>query len=134
MNDDNNKEKILEVRAFWDVPNNFSGIAKDYIGDLFWYKDGQIHRENNHAVEYKDGSKHWYKDGKFHRTDGPAIENVDGYSYWYIDGKRHRLDGPAIENSSGLKYWFIEDIGYSEEKYHKKNPRDELKKTRNFKS
>lgn len=42
-----------------------------------------------------NGDIHWYCDGKLHREDGPAIERVGSYS-WYINGTLHRLDGPAI--------------------------------------
>ena len=40
-------------------------------------KNGELHREDGHAVEYASGSKEWWINGLRHREDGPAIENFD---------------------------------------------------------
>ena len=63
------------------------------------------------------GTKRWYKDGERHRGDGPAIEWKTGTKWWYKDGKLHREDGPAIECSSGDKEWWINDKRVSEEEH-----------------
>ena len=90
---------------------------------------GEIHCENNPAIEYEDGSKEWYNNGKLHREDGPAIDYSNEIKEWYVNGKKHRIDGPAmiffgtkewynngirhrsdgpaIELSNGNKYWYI---------------------------
>jgi len=33
-----------------------------------------------------DGYKYWYRNGELHREDGPAIEYANGYKYWYLNG------------------------------------------------
>ena len=74
--------------------------------DKFWYKDGDLHREDGPAIEYSNGTEEWYKDGKLHREDGPASVDADGSKSWYKDGKRHRDDGPAIERKDGTLEWW----------------------------
>ena len=75
-----------------------------------YYKNGQLHREDGHAVEYRDGKKEWYKEtkdrrkasyynkgmlgmlgklGMLHREDGPAVESPDGKNEWYLNGERY---------------------------------------------
>lgn len=68
-----------------------------------YYHDGQLHREDGPAVEYKDGSVlEWWIHGYRHREDGPAVVKYYGsVQEWYIHGKRHREDGPAVEQSDG---------------------------------
>ena len=34
-----------------------------------------------------NGDKYWYKNGELHREDGPAIEYGNGYKEWYINGE-----------------------------------------------
>ena len=93
------------------------GLDIDKYGDKRWYLNGEYHRTDGPAVEYKDGDKRWYLNGKRHRTDGPAIEYSDGTKYWYLNGKHHRTDGPAVEYSTGDKRWYINGIKLSEEEY-----------------
>ena len=84
------------------------GITKAEIysnGNKFWYKNGQLHRENGPAAFF-DGEKQWYKNGQLHREDGPAIECPDGRKYWYKNDQLHREDGPAVEFSDGRKFWY----------------------------
>jgi hypothetical protein len=42
-------------------------------GHIYYYKNGELHRENGPAVEYRNGEKHWFKNGLHHRIDGPSI-------------------------------------------------------------
>ena len=42
----------------------------------------------NGLFEYH-GNRFWYKDGELHREDGPAIEGADGIKAWYLDGKEY---------------------------------------------
>ena len=51
-------------------------------------------------------TKRWTLDGQYHREDGPAIEYKDGTKFWYFHAKLHRLDGPAYESPSGYKEWW----------------------------
>lgn len=61
-----------------------------------------------------EGNIFWYKDGLLHREDGPAIEYKGGSKGWWIEGRLHREDGPAIEYQNGAKQWFLNDIEYTE--------------------
>jgi len=88
-----------------DVPEDFTGIAK-IKGCIYYYEDGEHHRENGHAVEYKDGKKVWYLKGKRHRENGPAIEQANGSKEWFVNGARYREGGPAIEYQNGYKAWY----------------------------
>lgn len=54
-------------------------------GELRWYKDGMLHRENGPAVVYQNGDGDWYCNGRPHRTDGPSFSNPIG---WFIGGVR----------------------------------------------
>src|SRR5690606_28291850 len=64
------------------------------------------------ACEYSNGDVEWYINDLLHREDGPAIEHVEGYKAWYKNDKLHREDGPAIEHSSGNKLWYNHDVLY----------------------
>ena len=59
---------------------------------------------------FENGDLHWYLNDKLHREDGPAIEWVCGYKAWYLNGVRHREDGPAIENVEGIVAWYLGDV------------------------
>jgi len=63
------------------------------------------------------GNKYWYLNGEYHRTDGPAIEFKHGEKHWFLNGKQHRTDGPAIEYNNGTKYWYINGNELSEKEY-----------------
>jgi hypothetical protein len=54
-----------------------------------------------------DGTQYWYKDGNLHREDGPAVINPNGYQAWFKDGERHREDGPAVIYPYGTRKWYI---------------------------
>ena len=51
------------------------------------------------------GNIRYYLNGKLHREDGPAVECTDGSKKWYFYGNLHREDEPAIELVSGQRYW-----------------------------
>lgn len=73
-------------------------------------------------VEWNDGDIHYYKEGKLHRENGPAIQSENGSEFWYKEGKLHRLDGIAYKRLVGLSFkfgWFIEGKNYSEEDFNK---------------
>ena len=59
----------------------------DANGTKRWHLNGELHREDDPAVEYYDGDKSWYLNGERHRVDGPAREYADGYKFWYLNGK-----------------------------------------------
>ena len=72
-----------------------------------WHYDGQLHRDNGPALEYKNGDKIWYLHGMRHRTDGPAVECLNGRQEWWFEGKLHRTDGPAMVHASGNQSWYF---------------------------
>ena len=77
-------------------------------GNVCWYKDDRLHREDGPAFESPNGYKAWHANGEYHRLDGPAVEGADGSKAWWVNGKRHRLDGPAIEWSDGTRKWWVD--------------------------
>jgi hypothetical protein len=85
------------------------GLIIDKDGTKSWFLNGELHREDGPAIEYKNGSKAWYINGKLHREDGPAVENSNGDKGWFLNGIHHREDGPAVEYISGYKAWYLND-------------------------
>ncbi len=55
-------------------------------GNICYYEDNELHREDGPAVEYTTGSKAWYTNGEYHREDGPAVEYSSGSKSWYYYG------------------------------------------------
>ena len=87
--------------------------------------------KNGRYEEY--GDVFWYLDGKLHREDGPAIEHANGDMEWYLNGQSHREDGPAYEGSNGRKQWFLNNQRLTEEEFNhwldKKNLNEKLHST-----
>lgn len=78
-------------------------------GELEWYKEGKLHREDGPVSEW-EGGEAWYLFGERHREDGPAFTGSDSngkLEQWWIHGKRHREDGPSEETSAGYKAWYL---------------------------
>jgi hypothetical protein len=98
-------------------------------GDVYYYKDDQLHRDDDlPAVEFATGTKWWYQNGKEHRdNDLPAVESSDGTKFWLKNDKRHRLAGPAEIYLSGEKCYYIDDKELTPEQ-HANHP--EVKKYR----
>ena len=85
-------------------------IKKNQFG-IFYYKDSEmtiLHRLDDPAMEYANGTKVWYQNGKCHRLDGPAVERVNGDKLWYQNDQLHRLDGPAVEHADGIKQYYYQ--------------------------
>lgn len=104
---------IIKIKDLLKIPKNYTGIAERPDGTKFWYKDGELHREDGPAVEHSNGT-HWYKNNYRHREDGPAVEYADGEKHWYKNGLLHRKDGPAIEYADLSSLWFFEDQDYDQ--------------------
>ena len=84
--------------------DNFTGVKTDeYV--TYHYLNGELHRTDGPAIEYKNGSKEWWQNDKLHRTDGPANEYVDGYKAYYISGAK----GDSFKNINILS---IDESGY----------------------
>ena len=65
------------------------GLHVDIIGNQYWFKADQVHKEDGPAITWNDGNQYWYKEGKIHREDGPAVIYADGRQLWYNYGKRY---------------------------------------------
>jgi hypothetical protein len=62
------------------------------------------------------GTKHWCLNGEPHRLDGPAVEYKDGDNYWYKYGLKHRIGGPAV-TLGNMKMWYLYNTKLTEEHY-----------------
>ena len=90
----------------------------DEDGNVRYYKNGLLHREDGPAIEYVSGYKSWFFDGKLHREDGPAVTYISGSSFWYINGQFHRVDGPAVELINGYKEYWINDEELTKDQFN----------------
>lgn len=85
--------------------------------------------------EYKDidGNIGWYQDGKLHREDGPAFFLANGGQAWFQHGLEHREDGPAVEYADGTNEWWIYGVQHTQEQFQqwrtKKQLNDKLSST-----
>ncbi len=69
------------------------------------------------ALEKKNGDVAYYFEGKLHRDDGPAVICADSLVAYYKHGKLHCEDGPAIISSSGKKQWFLNGKQLTEQEF-----------------
>jgi hypothetical protein len=90
-----------------------NGMPVNRNGSLFWYRDGELHREDGPAVIKPDGSQFWKRDGQLHREDGPAEIWADGTRRWYRNNRLHREDGPAEIRPDGTQRWALHVGDYS---------------------
>ena len=66
-------------------------------GDKFWYKNGQLHREDGPALEYASGGKYWCLNGKsyaeadFNKEIAKKSKNPCEGKIVEIDGKKYTL-------------------------------------------
>jgi hypothetical protein len=49
----------------------------------------QLLSSMKNQIEINNGDLEWYKNGRLHREEGPAIERADRSKEWWIDGNRH---------------------------------------------
>jgi hypothetical protein len=78
--------------------------------------------------EYKDMIEYLNEQGDLHREDGPAREFKDGTREWWFNGERHREDGPAFEWSDGSKTWWLNGQMYSEQDWQQEVTKIKLKR------
>lgn len=84
------------------------------------------HSDGSIEKHFDDGTISWYKNGEIHRTDGHAVEFSDGTKKWLINGKLHREEGPAMEWADGRKYWYLNDKELSEKEFNALQLKKEL--------
>lgn len=92
---------------FYSNFENQPVIEIGHQGEKRWTLNGQLHREDGPAIEWKDGTKEWYLNGQRHREDGPACEWANGSKEWWQHGKWHRVGAPAIEYANGEQQWAL---------------------------
>ena len=78
--------KVESWSAYIEKHPNFTGCLMNEENNIYWFQNGEYHREDGPACEYSNGNKVWCKHGKYHREDGPAIEWADGSKGWYLNG------------------------------------------------
>lgn len=81
------EEKIIFINFWYNSPKNYTGKAKLCDG-VAWYKNGNLHRDDEPAIVYDSGTKYWCINGLNHRLSGPAYI-TNGYSKFYIHGKEY---------------------------------------------
>lgn len=132
------KEKFLEKSPIVHdvatrveaIANKYTGILKLKNGDIEYYLNGQLHREDGPATTRANGEQYWYLNGQLHREDGPAVINSVTSNKYYLNGRNvseyevakidpsgskvwrnskgllHRSNGPAIICPNGTKYYY----------------------------
>ena len=63
------------------------------------------------------GNIYYFMDDMLHREDGPAVEHVSGTKIWWIRGKIHNIHGPAIIYPDGQTRFYINDELVSERQF-----------------
>lgn len=61
--------KHIKVRKWHERPDNFTGSIENESGDVAWYLDGKVHREDGPAVIWENGVKSWYLDNLHYYED-----------------------------------------------------------------
>jgi hypothetical protein len=61
-------------------------------GTKIWFKDGLKHRKGRPAVVYLHGDikEEWWFNGELHRENGHAIVYKNGDKLWYLNGKKYK--------------------------------------------
>jgi hypothetical protein len=93
----------------------YTGKAVTIFGEVCYFKDGRLHRENGPAITHLNGSYKWCLNGEKHRIDGPAVYSKDMVKEWWVNGNLHRTDGPAIEHDNGNKFWYVNGMCHRED-------------------
>lgn len=76
-----------------------------FNGNKFWYKHGDLHRENGPA-QIIGSEQSWYRNDSLHREDGPArVDLASEDEEWWFNGRLHRDGGPALTYSFSKKWY-----------------------------
>ena len=76
-----------------------NGRIVDKFGDVRWYLNNELHREDGPAVELASGSCFWYLNDQLHRTSGPAIERANGDGEWRLYGRSYASFAKWLEDA-----------------------------------
>lgn len=77
-------------------------------GDVEYYEDGVLHRDDGPAVVRVDGKVVYYYRGCKQRDEeyGPTSFHPKGTMKYYFMGDLHRDEGPAVIRADGtVEYW-----------------------------
>lgn len=101
-----------------------NGKRTTRAGRVYWYKDGQLHRDDGPAVEEVKGWTSWFHEGKLHRDDGadePSAMPYTGHKQWWQEGRLHRVTGPAVVWPDGREEWHLQgrELSAEEVEQHK---------------
>ena len=76
-------------------------------GTKSWYKNGNLHRDDDKPALMTSIMNAWYREGKLHRIGKPAqINTYTGEERYYQDGLLHNESGPAIIMGNGDRHWY----------------------------
>ena len=97
---------------------NFIVECKVILSDeeIEWFKSKNIKVkliEEHKIDEY--GDQEWYKNGELHRdNDLPAVITSSGWHKWYQNDVLHRDNNlPAAIRPNGFKEWYKNDVKYN---------------------
>jgi hypothetical protein len=83
-----------KLHSFDDYP---AVIMSD--GMMFWFRHGEMHRDEKPAVIWRNGNEDWLLHNKLHRWDGPARvrfdktgRSVNETSQWYANGESINIE------------------------------------------
>ena len=82
-------------------------MVKNHLGTFYFIEPGNWIDSNGYPIAEK-----------LHRIDDPAIEYANGTKFWFLNGERHRENGPAIELPDGSKYWYLNGKLLTEEEFN----------------
>lgn len=100
--------------------DNYTRVANDGEGNTVYYNDkNQYHRTDGPAF-VGDFGVYFYINGELHRENNPAVEWANGTKFWYMHNKRHRINGPAIENADGSVEYWVDGVQMSPESFFAK--------------
>ena len=68
-------------------------VKTDEDGQMTWYLNGKLHREDGPAIEFASGTKEWWLNGKFIVSTGPDIEKALFTLSTYLQDQEVTKDG-----------------------------------------
>ena len=91
-------------------------------GVIFRYNTkGDYHSPDNNTPAWEAGSiKHWYKNGELHREDDLPARITSTEQHWYKKGMLHRTTGPAVVYENGNKEYWVNGENVTEDVFYEK--------------
>lgn len=76
------KTELYFIRYIKNDPKQMKEFYFHSKGTKLWYLNGELHRENGPAIEYRDGAKQWYLNGKRDHHK----EMIESWKHWNSKG------------------------------------------------